>query len=76
MDIVWTRQLSPPPATATFNDVPTNHPFFTTIEAFAKAGITGGCGSGNFCPNGAVTRQEVAKFVARALGIYWPDIGP
>ena len=38
------------------------------IEAFAKAGITGGCGNGNFCPSGPVTRQEI--------GLYWPDQVP
>jgi hypothetical protein len=76
VDVLWTRQISPPPATATFGDVPTNHQFFTTIEAFAKAGITGGCGNGNFCPNGPVTRQEIAKFFVRALGLYWPDQVP
>jgi len=76
VDVLWTRQISPPPATATFGDVPTNHPFFTTIEAFAKAGITGGCGNGNFCPAQTVTRQEIAKFFVRALGLYWPDEVP
>ena len=73
-DIWWTRDISPAPATATFGDVPTNHPFFRVIEALAASGITQGCGGGNFCPNGAVTRQELAKFLVRALGLYWPDI--
>jgi len=73
VDVLWTRQISPPPATATFGDVPTSHPFFATIEAFSKAGITGGCGNGNFCPAQTVTRQEIAKFFVRALGLYWPD---
>jgi hypothetical protein len=56
--------------------VPTNHPFFTTIEPFAKAGITGGCGNGNFCPSRPVTRQEIAQFFVRALGLSWPDQVP
>jgi hypothetical protein len=73
VDIWWRRQLAPAPLTATFNDVPTNHPFFRVIEALAASGITSGCGNGNFCPGGAVTRQEVAKFIARALGLFWPD---
>jgi hypothetical protein len=73
VDIWWTRQISPAPAIATFGDVPTNHPFFRVIEALASAGITSGCGGNNFCPNGTVTRQEVAKFIVRALGLYWPD---
>ncbi|HEY7112232.1 MAG TPA: S-layer homology domain-containing protein [Thermoanaerobaculia bacterium] len=73
VDVVWTRQLSPGPATPTFGDVPKSSPFYNAIEALAKAGITGGCGNGNFCPTGNVTRQEVAKFLSRALGLYWPD---
>jgi len=73
VDIWWTRQISPAPATATFADVPTNHPFFRVIEALAAAGITSGCGGNNFCPNGTVTRQEVAKFLVRALGLYWGE---
>ena len=72
LDVVrayWQRQISPAPATATFADVPTTHPFFRVIEALAASGITTGCGGGNFCPDGVVTRQEVAKFLARALGL-------
>ena len=76
IDVVWTRQLSPPPGSATFADVPPNDPFFAAVEAFARAGITGGCAPGNFCPNGVVTRAQLAKFLARALGLYWPDVGP
>ena len=71
--MTWVRQISPAPAVATFNDVPTNHPFFAVIEAFAKSGITTGCGNGNFCPSQTVTRQELAKFFARGLGLSWPD---
>ena len=73
VDIWWTRQISPAPATATFADVPTTHPFFRVIEALAASGITTGCGGNNFCPNGTVTRQEVAKFIVRALGLYQQD---
>lgn len=76
VDIWWVRQISPAPATATFGDVPTNHPFFRVIEALAASGITSGCGGGNFCPDGAVTRAEIAKFIVRALGLYWPDSNP
>jgi S-layer homology domain len=73
VDIGWTLQMSPAPASATFGDVPPTHPFFSTIEAFARAGITSGCGNGNFCPNQVVTRQEIAKFFVRALGLSWSD---
>jgi len=70
---VWYRlQMSPAPPTATFGDVPTNHPYFRAIEALASSGITGGCGGGNFCPSQNVTRGEMAAFLARALGLHWP----
>jgi hypothetical protein len=70
---VWYRlQMSPAPGTATFGDVPTNHTYFRAIEALAASGITGGCGSGNFCPSQFVTRGEMAAFLARALGLHWP----
>jgi S-layer homology domain len=71
--VFWQRQLSPAPLVATFGDVPTSHPFFRVIEALAASGITTGCGGGNFCPDGAITRQEVAKFIARALGLSFND---
>jgi S-layer family protein len=70
---VWYRlQMSPAPATATFADVPTNYLYFRAIEALAASGITSGCGGGNFCPNHPVTRGEMAKFLATALGLHWP----
>ncbi len=70
---VWYRlQMSPAPATATFGDVPKNFLYFRAIEALAAAGITSGCGGGNFCPNQPVTRGEMAKFLATALGLHWP----
>ena len=70
---LWYRlQVSPAPATATFADVPTNYLYFRAIEALAKSGIAGGCGAGNFCPNQPVTRGELAKFLANALGLSFP----
>jgi hypothetical protein len=68
----WTRQVSPAPATATFGDVPTGHPFFRFVEALAASGITGGCGGGNFCPDQPLTRGQMAVFLAAALGLSWP----
>ena len=70
--IHYRLQVSPAPATATFADVPTSYPYFRAIEAVAAAGIASGCGSGNFCPSQSVTRGELAKFLANALGLYWP----
>jgi glucose/arabinose dehydrogenase len=39
-----------------------------TIEAIAAAGITTGCGSGRYCPGFAVTREQMAAFLIRAMG--------
>lgn len=71
--VAYKLQISPAPAVATFADVPTSHGFFKFVEALAAAGITGGCGGGNFCPNLPVTRGQMAVFLATALGLHWPN---
>ena len=71
--LTYVLQVSPAPATATFNDVPTSHPFFQFIEALAASGITGGCGNGNYCPDSPVTRGQMAVFLSKALGLNFPD---
>lgn len=68
----WKATLSPAPATASFSDVPTDHPFFAYIEALQSSGITAGCGAGMYCPDDPITRGQMAVFVAKALGLYWP----
>ncbi len=70
--VFWRRQVSPAPAVASFNDVPTTHGFFQFVEALAASGITAGCGGGNFCPNSPLTRGQMAVFLAKALGLHWP----
>jgi hypothetical protein len=72
VEVWWHRSVSPAPGTATFGDVPTNHPFFQFIEALAASGITGGCGAGNYCPDAPLTRGQMAVFLAKALGLHWP----
>jgi hypothetical protein len=72
VEIWWHRTVSPAPSTATFADVPVDHPFFQFIEAIAAAGITVGCGNGNFCPDQPITRKQEAAFIAKALGLHWP----
>jgi len=71
--IFYRLRVSPAPAVATFEDVPTNHPFFAFIEALVAAGITTGCGDAPplFCPDGLVTRKQMAKFLSTALGLHW-----
>ena len=68
----WQRILSPTPAFATFADVPVGHPFHPFVEALVAAGITGGCGGGNYCPNASLSRGQMAVFLASALGLHWP----
>ncbi len=65
-------QVSPAPASATFSDVPATDPAFQYIEALADSGITGGCGNGRFCPDNTVTRRQMAVFLSKALGLYYP----
>jgi hypothetical protein len=72
--LFYRLQVSAAPATATFpNDVPTTHPFFRFVEALARSGISGGCGTGSFCPNDPVTRGQMAVFLATALGLHFPN---
>jgi hypothetical protein len=70
--IIWRRQVSPPPATPTFGDVPASDSGFPFIEALAASGITAGCTGGNYCPDANLTRRQMAVFLAKALGLHWP----
>jgi hypothetical protein len=72
----WHRTVSPAPVTATFGDVPTSDPAFQWIEALVASGITAGCGSGNYCPDAPLTRRQMAVFLAKGLGLYWPNSKP
>jgi len=67
--LYYKLQISPAPATATFNDVPTNYWAFRHIEALYTSGITAGCGTGIFCPEQYVKRSEMAVYLAKALGL-------
>ena len=70
--ITYRRQVSPAPVTATFLDVPTSSTQFQFIEALVAAGVTAGCGGGNYCPGNPVTRGQMAVFIAKALGLHFP----
>ena len=71
--LYYKLQVSPAPATATFADVPVGSPLHAFVEALVSAGITGGCGGGNYCPNQPLTRGQMAVFLAAALGLHWPN---
>lgn len=70
--LYYKLRVAPGPAIPTFGDVGTGHMFYDEIEALAASQITLGCGGGDFCPGDPVTRGEMAAFLARALGLYWP----
>lgn len=73
--VFWRRQVSAPPATPTFNDVPASNPFFQYIEALSASGITGGCQLSPplYCPDATLTRGQMAVFLAKALGLHWAE---
>lgn len=48
-----------------FNDVPDSNIFHDDITWLADAGVTLGCGGGNFCPDAPVTRGQMAAFMHR-----------
>jgi len=61
---------SPPAATGTeFTDVPSSYWAAAWIEQLANEGITGGCGSGNYCPDAPVTRAQMAVFLVRTFNL-------
>jgi hypothetical protein len=68
--IVSILALAPTAALAShlFGDVPNSHTFHGDVAAIAGAGITVGCGGGNFCPDSPITRGQEAAFLTRGLG--------
>ncbi len=65
--LVCAFAIGVPVAWATFGDVPPSNPFYDDINALQGAGITGGCGGGNFCPNDNIFRMAEAAFVHRGM---------
>jgi IPT/TIG domain/S-layer homology domain len=51
---------------ADFLDVPQANAFHGDVEKVFRAGITAGCGGGNYCPATAVTRAQMAVFLLKA----------
>ena len=49
-----------------FTDVPSTHPYFKWIQHLRDLGITTGCTSATYCPDGPVTRGQMAVFIIRA----------
>jgi glucose/arabinose dehydrogenase len=51
-----------------FSDIGSS-PFFDSIMWLYEQGVTNGCGDGRYCPLDFVTREQMASFLARALGL-------
>jgi hypothetical protein len=49
-----------------FGDVPIDYWSAAWIKQLAAEGITGGCGSGHYCPESPVTRSQMAIFLLRS----------
>ena len=60
---------APPPATGDFSDVATNHWAAAWIEQLAAEGITSGCGTGIYCPESPVTRDQMAVFLVKTFNL-------
>ena len=60
--------------TTDFLDVPPSDPFHAYILSVLRNGVSAGCGNGNYCPQAAVTRAQMAVFLVRAKfgGTYEP----
>ncbi len=57
------------PGTATFPDVPTDFWAYCYIETLANAGVVAGYPSGDYMPTYAVSRAQMAVFIARGMGL-------
>ena len=51
---------------ADFLDVTPQSPFHASVERLVRYGISAGCGGGQYCPGGPVTRAQAAVFVLRS----------
>ena len=61
------RALDVPPATKDWFSDDDGSTLESSINAMAEAGLTGGCGGSSFCPDQAVTREQMAAFLVRAF---------
>ena len=68
-----TSSRSAPDRRSRRSPTPTTSPQFKFVEALFAAGITAGCGGGNYCPDNPVTRGQMAVFLASALGLHFPN---
>jgi uncharacterized repeat protein (TIGR01451 family) len=69
LDVLGTCEVAAEPVVigVDFADVPPSHAFHDFVQTVLRNGITGGCGSGNYCPGDPVTRAQMAVFLLKAF---------
>lgn len=66
---MWNSKGEPTPTTtATFEDVPAGATYATAVDWLAEQKVTLGCTTTTYCPDGTVTRAEMATFLWRLEG--------
>ena len=66
---MWRSKGQPTPTTtATFEDVAVDATYTTAVDWLAEQEITLGCTTTTYCPDGTVTRAEMAAFLWRLEG--------
>lgn len=63
------RALNLPPSPVDYFDDDDGSIFEADINRMARAGITQGCGTRQFCPSRVVDRGQMAAFLVRAFGL-------
>jgi hypothetical protein len=59
----------PPACAGIFTDVACPSQFANWIEQLYAEAITGGCGTGIYCPNNPNTRGQMAVFLVKTFGL-------
>ncbi|UKI36628.1 MAG: S-layer homology domain-containing protein [Clostridiales bacterium] len=59
-----------PSKKGSFNDLPSTHWAYEVIEGLKAKGIVSGDEKGNFNPENSITREEFAKILVCAFGLY------
>jgi len=72
--IFFRRLITPTPATDFFDDVPVGHQQHQYVEALRISAITSGCSVSPplYCPDAPLTRGQMAVFLSRIVGLWWP----
>jgi S-layer homology domain len=50
-----------------FRDVPSSAYYYQAVNLLTRRGVTSGCGDNRFCPDGDVTRAQMAVFLGSAV---------